>query len=192
MRFSRQEYKSGLPFPSPGDIPDPEIELKSPALAGAFFTAEQPGKPFTIEVSSLLHWVHVLTLHWKSEEDEWHQLIRCCSSKASAESSDASCWKESSSLREKMIVLNFTVQIQTWMSDWWRTEVLGLPLTPRVSERNTSRDSRYCKVLKLQSWFLHVYSPPVPSITSFSWAWIFHIQDIFIGIFKKKVYYYLQ
>ena len=41
MGFSRQEYWSGLPFPSPGDLPDPGIEsssLVSPALAGGFFT----------------------------------------------------------------------------------------------------------------------------------------------------------
>ena len=41
MEFFRQEYWSGLPFPSPGDLPDPEIEpasLTSPALAGGFFT----------------------------------------------------------------------------------------------------------------------------------------------------------
>ena len=45
MRFSRQEYWSRLPFPSPGDIPDPEIKPASPALAGRFFTTEPPGKP---------------------------------------------------------------------------------------------------------------------------------------------------
>ena len=41
MEFSRQEYWSGLPFPAPGDIPDPGIEptfLVSPELAGEFFT----------------------------------------------------------------------------------------------------------------------------------------------------------
>ena len=38
MGFSRQEYWSGLPFPSPGDLPDPEINPTSPALAGGFFT----------------------------------------------------------------------------------------------------------------------------------------------------------
>ena len=46
--FSRQEYWSGLPFPSPGDLPDPGIEpesLVSPALAGGFFTSAPPGKP---------------------------------------------------------------------------------------------------------------------------------------------------
>ena len=38
MEFSRQEYQSGLPFPSPGHLPDPGIEPVSPALAGRFFT----------------------------------------------------------------------------------------------------------------------------------------------------------
>ena len=41
MGFSRQEYCSGLPFPPPGDLPGPRIEptsLRSPALAGGFFT----------------------------------------------------------------------------------------------------------------------------------------------------------
>ena len=41
----QQEYWSVLPFPSPGDFPDPGIKLKSPALAGGFFTAEPLGKP---------------------------------------------------------------------------------------------------------------------------------------------------
>ena len=41
MEFSRQEYWNRLPFPSPGDLPSPEIEptsLASPALAGGLFT----------------------------------------------------------------------------------------------------------------------------------------------------------
>ena len=45
MEFSRQEYWSGLPFPSPGDLPDSRMEPVSPALAGGFFTTEPPGKP---------------------------------------------------------------------------------------------------------------------------------------------------
>ena len=45
MGFSGQEYWSGLPFPSPGDLPDPGIELVFPELAGEFFTVEPPGKP---------------------------------------------------------------------------------------------------------------------------------------------------
>ena len=43
--FSRKEYWSGLPFPSPGALPNPEIEPMSPALADRFFTAEPSGKP---------------------------------------------------------------------------------------------------------------------------------------------------
>ena len=51
MEFPRQEYWNGLPFPSPGDLPDPEIELRSPVMqADAFFfffflPYEPPGKP---------------------------------------------------------------------------------------------------------------------------------------------------
>ena len=45
MRFPRQEYWSGLPFPSPGDLPDLGIEPMTLALAGRFFTTGPPGKP---------------------------------------------------------------------------------------------------------------------------------------------------
>ena len=47
MEFPRQEYRNGLPFPSPGDLPNPGIEPTSPAspaLVGRFFTTEPPGK----------------------------------------------------------------------------------------------------------------------------------------------------
>ena len=52
MGFSRQEYWSGLPFPSPGDLPDPGIEplsVRSPALASGFITTS-----ITWEASSYL------------------------------------------------------------------------------------------------------------------------------------------
>ena len=45
MGFSRQEYWRGLPFPSPGDLPDPGIEPRSPALQADALTSEPPGKP---------------------------------------------------------------------------------------------------------------------------------------------------
>ena len=45
MGFSRQEYSSVLPFPSPGDLPDPEIEPRSPALQADALTSEPPRKP---------------------------------------------------------------------------------------------------------------------------------------------------
>ena len=44
MGFPRQEYWNGLPFPSPGDLPNPGNEPLSPVLAGGFFTTEPPGK----------------------------------------------------------------------------------------------------------------------------------------------------
>ena len=45
MGFSRQEYWSGLPFPSAGDLPDPGIEPRSPTLQADALTSEPPGKP---------------------------------------------------------------------------------------------------------------------------------------------------
>ena len=45
MEFSRQEYWSGLPLPSPGDLPNPGIEPGSPALQADALTSEPPGKP---------------------------------------------------------------------------------------------------------------------------------------------------
>ena len=48
MEFYRQEYWSGLPFPTPRDLPDPRIKLTSlvyPGLAGRFFATLPPGKP---------------------------------------------------------------------------------------------------------------------------------------------------
>ena len=53
MEFSRQEYLSGLPFLSPGDLPDPGIELMSPGLAGGFFTTEPPGQVVHIWLTSI-------------------------------------------------------------------------------------------------------------------------------------------
>ena len=44
MGFSRQEYWGGLPFPSPGDLPDPGIEPRSPALEADALTSEPPGR----------------------------------------------------------------------------------------------------------------------------------------------------
>ena len=45
MGFSKQDYWSGLPFPSPGDLPNPGIEPKSPALQADSLLPEPPGKP---------------------------------------------------------------------------------------------------------------------------------------------------
>ena len=65
MGFSRQEYRSGLPFPSPGDLPDPGIEPTSPALQVDALTSEPPGnrhrcrslnKILTNQFFSILSW----------------------------------------------------------------------------------------------------------------------------------------
>ena len=53
MGFSRQEYWSGLPFPSPGDLPNPGIEPWSPTLQADALTSEPPGKPMRVYNS---HW----------------------------------------------------------------------------------------------------------------------------------------
>ena len=45
MEFSRQVYWSGLPFPPPGTLPDPEIEPRPPALQADSLSSEPPGKP---------------------------------------------------------------------------------------------------------------------------------------------------
>ena len=61
VEFFRQEYWSGLPFPSSDDLPEPGIEPTSPAayaLAGEFFTTEPPGKP------------RFLCIHLKKKKDK--------------------------------------------------------------------------------------------------------------------------
>jgi len=45
IEFSRQEFWSGLPFPSPGDLPSPGIESRSPALRADDLPSEPPGNP---------------------------------------------------------------------------------------------------------------------------------------------------
>ena len=49
--ISQQGYWNGLPFPSPGDLPDPGMEPTSPALEDRFFTTESPGKPWCSTVA---------------------------------------------------------------------------------------------------------------------------------------------
>ena len=72
--FPRQEYWSGLPVPSPGELPDPGIKHMYSALAGGFFTTEPPGwflesgfKPLHFLIKEVLlqyllngHWVILL------------------------------------------------------------------------------------------------------------------------------------
>ena len=61
MGFSRQEYWSGLPFPSPGDLPDSGIELGSSALQADSLLSEPPVKPtkFVTEQNKCILRVHI-------------------------------------------------------------------------------------------------------------------------------------
>ena len=52
MGFSRQEYWSGLPFPSPGDLPNPGIKPRSPALQADSLPTELQGKPHIMLVKT--------------------------------------------------------------------------------------------------------------------------------------------
>ena len=51
MGFSREEYWSGLPFPSPEDLPNPGIELRSATLQADYLQSEPPGKPIILVIS---------------------------------------------------------------------------------------------------------------------------------------------
>ena len=54
LEFSRQEYWSGLPFPSPGGLPNPGIEAGSPTLQADALPSEPPGKPMRVRWSETL------------------------------------------------------------------------------------------------------------------------------------------
>ena len=73
MGFSRQEYWNGLPRPPPGDLPNPEVEPKSPpvshAFSGRFFTTETPGKP----IYPYLFWIF---RGWDSRCQLWPQKLK--------------------------------------------------------------------------------------------------------------------
>ena len=85
LGFSRQEHWSGLPFPTPEDLPDPGIKLASLAslaLAGGFFTTVPPGKPTHIHKhwpllvaqmvknTSAMRETWVLSLGWEDLQEE--------------------------------------------------------------------------------------------------------------------------
>ena len=59
--FSRQEYWSGLPCPLSGNLPDPGLKPRVSCIAGRFFIAEPPGKPYVYKVS-LISWFNI---SWK-------------------------------------------------------------------------------------------------------------------------------
>ena len=77
MGFSRQEYWSGLPFPSPGDLPDPGIKPASPvspALAGGFLTTEPPARDAHCEGYKQVL-AHPSVLFSMNADDRFHVLL---------------------------------------------------------------------------------------------------------------------
>ena len=67
MGFPRQEYWSGLPFSTPGNLPNPGIEPASSALAGRFFTTEPLGKPVDNFTASIFQF---------SNAGGWHRFLQ--------------------------------------------------------------------------------------------------------------------
>ena len=80
MEFSRQEYWSGLPFPPPGDLPNPGIEPRSPTLQADSFPTEPPGKPLTYIIilfnpyKNSAVWVLSLFNRWELKVKDWQNL----------------------------------------------------------------------------------------------------------------------
>ena len=72
MEFSRPEYWSGWPFPSPGNLPNPGIESRSPTLQADSLPAEPPGKPKNSGVGSLSLQQQI----FQTQESNWGLL--CC------------------------------------------------------------------------------------------------------------------
>ena len=72
MGLSRQGYHSELPFSSPGDLPDPEIEPRSPALQADSLPSELPGKPKNTGMDSLSR----LQGNFPTQESNW-DLLHC-------------------------------------------------------------------------------------------------------------------
>ena len=70
--FSRQEYRSGLPCPPPGDLPNPGIEPRSPTLQADSLPSEPPGKPKDTGVGSL----SLLQVIFLTQESNWG-LLHC-------------------------------------------------------------------------------------------------------------------
>ena len=66
MGFSRQEYRSGLPFPSPGDLPDSGIGPRSPTVQADALTSAPPGKPLSLSLSLWKRWVRLHAVLFES------------------------------------------------------------------------------------------------------------------------------
>ena len=76
MGFSRQEYWSGLPFPSPGYLPNPGIEPRSPTLHADALTSEPPGKPI-VNIVYGFYWIGSFGGIWYRRNCSHDHSCRC-------------------------------------------------------------------------------------------------------------------
>ena len=117
MRFPRQEYWNGLPFPSPGDLPHLELELVSPAspiLAGGLFTTAPPERNRTPLV---VQWLKLCTSNGRGEglisvwgTNTLHAV--CCSQK------NPYCYLSAISISTLNIESNYSVKINYLEKKW--------------------------------------------------------------------------
>ena len=91
MGFSRQEYWSGLPVPSPGDLPNPGIKPRSPALQAGILTSEPPGKKFLQLILSGRHGMSLPRSCFRLSKKERRQKV-----------SHSVCWCRSSIFNEAL------------------------------------------------------------------------------------------
>ena len=81
MDFSRQEYWSGLPFLSPGYLPDPGIKPRSSSLQAYSLPSDPPGKPSTVNIFEIFHnkmlWGNLSSSHFRICLIKWHQHLFC-------------------------------------------------------------------------------------------------------------------
>ena len=98
MGFSRKEYWSGLPCPSPGDLPHPGIEPRSPALQANSLWSESPGKP-TALVCMWYHWPSL----WKNEVKYFGHLRQRVDSLEKTDAVKDWWWKEKGMTEDEMV-----------------------------------------------------------------------------------------
>ena len=75
--FPRQQYWNGLPFPSPGDLPNTGTEPTVSRLAGRFFTTEPPGKPWHMLLCSLIQYMMCAWVKGKVSCSQYYVAVVC-------------------------------------------------------------------------------------------------------------------
>ena len=123
MGFSRQDYWNGLPFPSPGDLPDPGIERRSPALQADTLTSEPPGKP-TQNYIKKIFMTQITTMVWSLTNSQ-----TCWNAKSSGPY-EASLWTKASGgdgipvelfqiLKDDAVKVLHSICHQIWKTQQW-------------------------------------------------------------------------